>query len=454
MLPSPPDTDSMLSLVWLRGNNLSTSFPRSQDCVSTPLAPIATALPFAYHQATKGINHMDAAKIRAWWSHRQGLDGRLADATPAKVLEETGWARSVGGVGPYLGLHARCGIGREAVDQAMARLEIHELPSARGCTYVLPNSAFALGLKLGQGGPESEMKVARKLGVTDAEVAKLCKAVLQALKKGPLDPNELRSATGEASRSLGEEGKKKGLTTTLPLALGRLQAEGDIRRVPTNGRLDQQHYRYTLWRPNPLASFKLSVEEAYTQLARFYFDWIGPATVADFQAFAALGVKAAQAALEPLKLRPLASGDERLMLPDRHEELRAFQAPQAPQYVLVSRADGILLLRHDLKSLLAPEDLKKPAIDEKGRRIEVSGPLDLPSHAILDRGRLVGLWEYDPESQSIAWTSFIPSNADLERAVRRMEEFIHSDLGDARSFSLDSPKSRAPRIQALRELGH
>jgi hypothetical protein len=397
---------------------------------------------------------MEAAKIRAWWSHRQALDGRLADATPAQVLDQTGWARSVGGTGPYLGLRARCGARREAVDQAVAKLEIHELPSARGCTYVLPKSAFALGLKLGQGAPEADMKVARKLGVTDAEIAKLSKAVLEALRKGQLDPDELREATGQAWRSLGEEGKKKGLTTTLPLSLGQLQAEGEIRRVPTNGRLDQQRYRYTLWRPNPLAGFQLSLEEAYTQLARFYFNWIGPATAAEFQAFAALGVKAAQAAIEPLKLRPLADGDDRLMLPDRYEELHAFKAPKEPQYVLVSNLDGILLLRRDVKGLLAAEDLKKTAFDAKARKVEVGSLLDLPSPAILDRGRLVGLWEYDPESQSIAWMSFIHSNAELEKAVRRTEEYIRTELGDARSFSLDSPKSRAPRIQALRRSGH
>ena len=39
-------------------------------------------------------------KLRAWWSHRQALDGRMADASPAAVLEETGWVRSVGGVSP------------------------------------------------------------------------------------------------------------------------------------------------------------------------------------------------------------------------------------------------------------------------------------------------------------------------------------------------------------------
>ena len=93
---------------------------------------------------------MNEEKLRAWWWHRQGLDGTLKQASPTDVLEKTGWARSVGG----------------------------------------------------------------------------------------------------AARSLGPEGKTKGLTTTLPLALGNLQAEGEIRRVPTDGRLDQQRYRYAAWRPS------------------------------------------------------------------------------------------------------------------------------------------------------------------------------------------------------------
>lgn len=46
------------------------------------------------------------------------------------------------------------------------------------------------------------------------------------------------------ARNLGEAGKKKGVITTLPVALGILQAHGEIRRVPVNGRLDQQRYGY------------------------------------------------------------------------------------------------------------------------------------------------------------------------------------------------------------------
>ena len=382
--------------------------------------------------------------LRAWWWRRQGLDGRLAGKAPAVVLAEAGWARSVAGAGPYLGLFARAGTSRQAADQALANLDIHELPAARGCTYVLPAADFALGLKAGESFAAAEMKVAYKLGVTDREVDRLCAAVVDALGKAPLDPDELREATGKASRSLGEEGKKKGLTTTLPLALGRLQSIGEIRRVPLNGRLDQQRYRYALWRPNPLAKFKLPPEEVQAELGRRFFSWAGPATLAEFQSFAALGVKAAKAALEPLKLA--AFDGERLMLPQQREELAAFQVPKEAQYALVGSIDGISLLRQGLENLADAADLEHKLLKS------VSGSvLSLPSHGIYDRGRLVGLWEFDPESRTIAWASFVPKNKALVKAVERTEAYVRGELGDARAFSLDSPKSRLPRIEALRQ---
>src|SRR5207247_9004393 len=115
------------------------------------------------------------------------------------------------------------------------------------------------------------------------------------------------------------------------------------------GRVDQQRYRYTLWKPNPLEKYKLSAEEAYTELARRYFTWIGPATVAEFQWFSGLGVKAAKAAVDPLKLVPVDAGDERLMFPKDRDELGAFKAPKQAQYAMVSGLDGLFLLRRNLK---------------------------------------------------------------------------------------------------------
>jgi len=47
--------------------------------------------------------------------------------------------------------------------------------------------------------------------------------------------------------------------------------------------------------------------------------------------------------------------------------------------------------------------------------------------------------------------SFVKKDKTLKLAVTRTEAFVRDQLGDARSFSLDSPKSRAPRITALRK---
>ena len=71
------------------------------------------------------------------------MDGSVAGRSAAEVLEKTGWARSVGGAGPYLTLFARAGLSRDAIDLAVTELDICELPWARGCTYVLPASDFA-----------------------------------------------------------------------------------------------------------------------------------------------------------------------------------------------------------------------------------------------------------------------------------------------------------------------
>jgi len=394
---------------------------------------------------------MNETKLRAWWWHRQGLDGSLRGKKPAEILERSGWSRSVGGVGPYLTLFSRGATSRESADAAVATLRIHELPTARGCTYVLPASDFALGLTVGREF-NGDMKQALKLGVTEREIATLCDAVVKALANGPLDPDGIRDATGKASRSLGDEGKKKGLTTTLPLALGKLQTRGDIRRVPVNGRLDQQRYKYVAWSPNPLATYPESLDAAFTELARRYFRWVGPATLGEFQWFAGLGVKATRQAVEPLGLMAAEAGSDRMLLPEDAAAWHAFEAPDAPQYALVSSLDPITANRREMASLIDAKDRERPVVVDATAR-PVGALADLPSHAILDRGRIIGLWEYDADAKSIAWGTFSRrKDRSLDAAVEETEAYVRDQLGDARSFSLDSPKSRVARVEALRKM--
>ena len=389
---------------------------------------------------------MADAKLRAWWAHRQGLDGSLVGQSAGEVLARTGWARSVAGAGPYLTLFSRAGLSRAEIDKAVADVAIHELPAARGCTYVLPSADYPLGLKVGQTFTENENRVALKLGVTAAEIAKLRAAILKALAEGPLEPDAIRTAVGPAARSLGPEGVKKGITTTLPVALGSMQSEGEIRRISLNGRLDQQRYKYALWKPNPLSGWKLTAEQAFVELARRYFGWTGGASLAEFQWFSGLTGKAAKVAVEPLHLEPL-EGD-RLMLPEDREAFEKFQTPKHPQYAVVSSLDGINQLRRELHSLVAPEDEERVGLEKQ------KSVVDLSNHAIFDRGRLVGLWAFDTETGTIAWMSFVKPDRAMKEAVAKTEAFVRDELGDARSFSLDSPKSRAPKIAELRKAAH
>jgi hypothetical protein len=379
--------------------------------------------------------------LRAEWSHRQGLDGSLAGATPAQVLEKTGWMRSVGGAGPYLGLHARAGCSREEIDRAVADGEICELPAVRGCTYIVPRAHYALALRAGQGhGDEAAIATAKKFcGVTDAEVDRLCEAILAALEEGPLDPRELKEASGDAVRHLGDVGKKKGVTTTLSLGLGRLQSQGKIRRVPVDGRLDRQRYAYRRWSPSPLDGITWDDAEIARKLASLFASWLQTPSVDELAWWAGLSKKAAKEAVASLPAEPV---------PTR-------SPPAAPCVRLVGSLDNLFHLRRSVGPSVAKEDEDAtvagggfgPSAGTGAAR--VSTVLDLPHHAIVDRGRLIGVWDFDADAGTVVHRVWhrVPG---VDEAIAETTRFVRDELGDARSFSLDSPASRGDRLAALR----
>jgi hypothetical protein len=382
---------------------------------------------------------MDSHRLMAFCAHRQGLDGSLSGATAEEVLARTGWARSIGSCNPYLTVFARSGLRRAQVEAEASAHSIQELPCARGCTYVLPHADFGLGLALARGARSgaSDEKAIQKLGVPDAEIKALAEAVVGALAAGPLDPKALKAALGEQVRHLGEEGKKRGLTTTLPVALGRLQEAGRIRRVPEGGRLDHERYAYEIWDDAPAL-----VNDATAQIAARYWHWTGIASLKQFQWFTGFGVAASKSATAGLELEPLENGSPLLIRSCDRKAWKEYEAPREPDYRLVASLDGATLLRRDVASLVAEEDRSALAAGE--------GLTDLPSHAILDRGRLIGLWEFDFDAGEIVWNSWAGRREALRAAVAATESYVRDELGDARGYSLDSPKSRAERVAALR----
>ncbi len=397
---------------------------------------------------------MDARKLAVYWWRKQGLDGSALGKSPQEVLERSGWARSVGGANPYITLFSRARTSKAAAEQATVDLQIHELPSARGCTYSLPASDFALGLRVGEpanGNPD--LILARKISDFDEkELEKLCEKVESTLEGGPLDPKQIKDKIGDAVRNFGDEGKKRGLTTSLPIALGVLQTQGRIRRIPADGRLDQQRFKYALWRPSPLAGDKRTRDQAMTDLARRYFDWTGVASIAHFQWFSGLSQTTAKVAIAPLGLEPLEPGSDLLTLPSQRTEIEATVVPSQPYYNLVTSLDSLFLLRRDLMPHIAPEDGGREWPGEKGMQQAGSSLFDLPCNAIVDRGYIVGVWEYDPNANELVWATFRSPDSALLEEIKTTEAFIREELGDCRSFSLDSPSSRAPKIELIRRM--
>ena len=389
-------------------------------------------------------------RVRAFWAARQGLGLGFDRSSAAEVLARTGWARSVGGCNPYLALRDRAGLSRATVDAALARLEIQELTAARGCTYVVPKEDYAIALRASDGQNGDIATAIKHLGVTPKEIDRLCDRVVVLLSKTPLDPAGIKQALGDVVRSLGPEGKKRGMTTTLPLALGRLQTRGVIRRVPMDGRLDQQRYRYVTWTPSPLAKTDLTEEQVAIELARRFFRWTGPATVAQLRWWGGLGAKEAKTAVAELDLVPLLPGSDRLLFREDLDALLATPLPREPQIAFVSALDNVLHMRREVAPHLDEEDQKRPL---PGAKKETVGSLaDLPYHPIVDRGRIIGLWDWDGVKGELAWRTFV-KKADVERRVAKEAEalatYIDEELGDARSFSLDDPASRAGRIKEM-----
>lgn len=383
--------------------------------------------------------------LRAWAWHKQGLDGTLQGASAAEVFTKAGWSRSVGGANPYLTLFARAGISRPQADADVLSLEIHELPTARGCTYVLGQADFAWGLQVGRGAAVAPFRVLARLGVERGEITLLEEQILHALAEagGPLDPKQLKDELGDSVRSLGEEGKKKGAATTLPTALGLLQADGRIRRVPVNGRLDQQRYAYALWGLPPAT---MDESAARSLLMERYLGWTGGATFKQSQWFTGFTVadsKAAFAAVGAVQV-PTAAGDVLWMLPDDVGRLAVFEAPAEQQIQLLAGTDALVLLRRNAGDMFAEQDKGKK---ELGAALALQA--DLPDHPILDRGQIIGLWQYDPRKGRVAYWLFGRPDPAVTQRIAEVEAWIRDELGDFRSFSLDSPASRQNRIDAL-----
>lgn len=398
---------------------------------------------------------------RACWARRQGLGGSppspslpLSPDELAGVVARTGWLRTLGGVDVYLALRARVPSLRAAdLDAAVTASELCVTPAVRGCIYLVPRQHLPLCLRLAESewrrGADRDLQ---KTGVSWREVEELGEAVYGALASAPLSPDGLRkSLPKEAARSLGEVGKKVGLSSPLPVALRWLEFAGRIERSLPSGRLDSERYLWRRAARSPFARTDLPTDDAgrHAALARIFFAHHAPASdreLAEWSGLTLGQVRAAIAALPELVPVTIPGHAERAYA--HAEDLRA-AAPGEPSGAphFLPFADNLLLIHGGLGSLCDPaeHDRKVPLWGGRGRGERIGDARHASLRAIIYGGRLVGFWELSPTSGRITYFIFDsargaggPAADGLRQAAEQTQRFLLDELGHGRSFSLDT----------------
>ncbi len=402
-------------------------------------------------------------RARVHWLRTQGLaeplEGSLED-----VVAATGWVRTLGGADVYLAVRARVpGLKRADLDAAADASRLQVIPAVRGCIYLVPRADVPLVMRVAE---EAYRKRAEreheKVGLGAKELADVAEAALVALRKGPLSTDALRKALpAGVVRSLGEVGKKVGLSSTLPPALRHLEFEGKVERRMEGGRLDTERYLWRLTARNPFTGARVpaAAEERHARLAAIFFRQFGPATVEDFAAWAGFSQRDAKAAVARAGLVSVAVEGYADVAHVTEEALEALRE-KAPASTSVS-----LLPSQDLyvASHGGPARVTDPA--HHGIQVPTWGSskgatLGQAAHLfvrpVLDGERLVGLWEFDPKADDVVFHTFEPLAPRRRKAVQARAEdvaaFLREDIGHARSVTLDSVDSVQKRADFVKSL--
>jgi hypothetical protein len=402
-------------------------------------------------------------RARAHWHRKQGLAEPLPGSIE-EVVAATGWPRTLGGVDVYLAMRARVpGMKRQQLDEAVEQSRLQVIPAVRGCIYLVPRPEVPLVLRIAE---EQHRKRAdreyEKAGIAPTELADVGEAVLKALRKGPLSTDALRKALPEGTvRSLGDKGKKVGLSSTLPPALRHLEFEGKVERTLEGGRLDSERYLWRVPAKNSFTGAKVPGEpvERHARIAATFFRQAGPVTLENFTTWAALSQREARAAMEKLPLVPVAVegfASEAWVLEEELAVLRE-KAPATSSLSMLSFEDGYLAF-HGGPALFTDPAHHARAVpvwgNTKGSTLGDARHMFMRS--LFDGDRLVGLWEYDLDAGAVVFGTFDTLAPKRRKAVEVLAKdvaaFLRDDVGHAHSFSLDnddSVRERAALVKAM-----
>ena len=403
---------------------------------------------------------IELGRARAFWFQRQGLAlPAPTSADLAHVIARTGWLRTLGGADVYLAARARVlGLGRAQLDAAVAAGALRVIPAVRGCIYLVPGVDAPWVLRVAEEAwrPRAEKEV-DKAGATWREVEELARAVVRVIGAGMGTDAIRRALPDGAVKSLGEAGKKAGMSSLLPTALRLLEFEDRIERTLDGGRLDSE--RYT-WRAIA-APVRVAMDSAArrAKLAELFFAQAGPATLAHFAAWAGLSQKDARAAANAIDVVPVVVegvGDAHVLARDL-AALRAARA--ADTAALLSFEDNYLVL-HGGPGIVT--DPAYHAIELAAFGADAPQPIGTTAHmlqrSIVIGGMVVGLWELDEAAGAGVWAplgkgAIAASRAkELDALVADAARFLVGEIGHAKSFTLDTAALVAARAASIKRL--
>jgi hypothetical protein len=353
------------------------------------------------------------------WMERQLLPPR-GGVTVADVVDKAGWIPSAGGTGPYLAIRARIpSITRQDVDDAVARMDVLELPSVRDTAFLVPRA---------DAGRRTLAERLRKLPIDRRDLESLGTKILKTIGDGVFTTDQLRRALPPNSiQDLGDAGKRLGVTSTLTAALKLLHSEGRVSRINAEGRLDGRTHLYRRWPPEIDTTPPPDLDRA---LAMRFLSWSAPAEIDDFAWWAGIGKRAAKEAVGPLRV------DEVALPPRRRDDT----------ILLLPFRDNLFGLHRGLEPFVDDEDAE--VMDTGGRAIPASEAEMLHHNAIVAGSVLRGIWEFDGE-QIIA-KIFGNAPRGLDAALADMKTFIREQLGDHKYYAFDSGATRVKRVDFVR----
>ncbi len=395
-------------------------------------------------------------EARNHWVRATGLADPV-EGTLESLVESTGWARTLGGVDAYLALRARRpGLHRETVDQAVEDGSLLVSPAARNCNYVIPGSqrpwvlaeaeAIWAGTAPAQHG---------RAGLAEGEVSHTAEAVMETLTS-PMTTAEIRASLPEGViRSLGDAGKKAGISSSLPPALRLLEFRDRIRRRTDGSRIDTEKYRWApVESPDP---FSGSEEERRALLAHSFATFCGPFTVAELASFAGIGRRDALAAIEAGELATVnveALG-EAYMLPERADSIQDGEPIEETAVRLLGFEDSALVA-HSPSAWFDPRHhSREMPVWGRGDHT-LGGASHLFMRTILCGNRMSGFWAWNPDEHRVEVAVLDKPTKSVKEAllgeVEAVSEFLNSEFGNARMTSIDSESTERARLDALRSL--